>query len=56
LVRDDVQNMIVSRESARQIYGVVLNDRLEVDVETTRELRVQIRKQERETVNEPSVS
>jgi N-methylhydantoinase B len=56
LVRDDVQNRIVSRESARQIFGVVLNDRLEVDVEATRELRVQIRKQESETIDEPSVS
>ena len=40
LVRDDVLNELVSSEAAREDYGVVIDpDTLEVDGETTQELR-----------------
>lgn len=38
-VRDDVVDGYVSREAAERDYGVVLTDRLEIDVEATRRLR-----------------
>jgi N-methylhydantoinase B len=55
LVRNDVQNLIVSREAARQIYGVIFDEPLQVDLESTRQLRAQMRKQEREASREPSI-
>ncbi|MFQ5610553.1 MAG: hydantoinase B/oxoprolinase family protein [Anaerolineae bacterium] len=39
LVRQDVHNEFVSRESAQRDYGVVLTENLEVDQEATRKLR-----------------
>jgi N-methylhydantoinase B len=56
LVRNDVQNLIVSREAARLIYGVVIDEHLQVDIESTRQLRAQMRKQETKASREPSVS
>jgi hypothetical protein len=51
LVRNDVENSIVSRDAARQIYGVVFNEHdAQVDIEATRRLRAQMRKQEIEEV------
>jgi N-methylhydantoinase B len=47
LVRNDVENSIVSRDAARQIYGVVFNEHdAQVDIDATRRLRAQMRKQE----------
>jgi N-methylhydantoinase B/oxoprolinase/acetone carboxylase alpha subunit len=47
LVRNDVENSIVSRDGARQVYGVVFNDNgLQIDIEATHRLRAQMRKQE----------
>jgi N-methylhydantoinase B len=47
LVRNDVENSIVSRDAARRIYGVVINNNgLQVEFEATRRLRAQMRKQE----------
>jgi N-methylhydantoinase B/oxoprolinase/acetone carboxylase alpha subunit len=47
LVQNDVQNSIVSREAARRIYGVILNeDDLQVDLEATRRLRAEMKNQE----------
>ena len=51
LVRNDVENSIVSWDAARQIYGVVFNEHdAQVDIEATRRLRAQMRKQEIEEV------
>src|SRR6266850_558404 len=51
LVRNDVENSIISRDAARRIYGVVINDNgLQVEFEATRRLRAQMRKQEIEEV------
>ncbi len=47
LVRNDVLNGIVSREEAREIYGVVLDgDECEVDLAATRALRKSSREEE----------
>jgi N-methylhydantoinase B len=47
LVRKDVANSIVSLGTARDIYGVVLQERgLQLDVEATRQLRMKMRQQE----------
>lgn len=43
LVRADVANAIVSREAARDVYGVVFGRELELDQEATRELRAKMR-------------
>jgi N-methylhydantoinase B len=39
MVREDVRNDFVTRASAERDYGVVLTDKLEMDVEATRKLR-----------------
>ena len=47
LVRRDVINRIVSADAARQIYGVVLEDRqFELDLAATRQLRAAMRRDE----------
>ena len=47
LVRRDVINRIVSADAARQIYGVVLEDRqFELDLAATRQLRAAMRRHE----------
>ena len=46
LVRGDVANAIVSRDAARDVYGVVLGSDLAIDWEGTRELRQQMRRKE----------
>jgi N-methylhydantoinase B len=48
LVRTDVANLMVSRDAAGKIYGVVLNADLTVDSTATRELREQLRRGERD--------
>jgi N-methylhydantoinase B len=51
LVQKDVANSIVSLDAAREIYGVVLEERgLRVDLEATRQLRIKMRRQEIEGV------
>jgi N-methylhydantoinase B len=51
LVRSDVQNSMVSREAARQIYGVVFAEPdLQVDAAATSRLRAQMKKQEIEAL------
>jgi N-methylhydantoinase B len=47
LVRNDVQNFIVSRDAARNVYGVILDQELQVDFEATAELRTKMRREER---------
>jgi N-methylhydantoinase B len=47
LVRNDVQNFIVSRDAARSVYGVILDEELQVDFEATAELRAKRRREER---------
>ena len=42
LVRADVMEELVSREAAREKYGVVLRDDLTVDVEATKKQRRQV--------------
>ena len=39
LVADDLRNGFISKESAQEIYKVVVRDDLSVDVEGTRKLR-----------------
>jgi len=39
LVADDVRNGFISRESAREVYKVVVRDDLSVDLDGTKELR-----------------
>jgi len=47
LVRCDVMNVIVSAESARELYGVVLNGQeFELDLEATHQLRAEMRRKE----------
>jgi N-methylhydantoinase B len=47
LVRRDVLNQIVSRDAARQIYGVVLKDpEFELDLEATKQLRAAMKRNE----------
>jgi N-methylhydantoinase B len=38
-VVDDVREDVISREAARELYGVVLNDDLDLDLDATKELR-----------------
>jgi N-methylhydantoinase B len=45
-VRNDVQNWIVSREAARHVYGVVLDEELQADLEATADLRAKMRREE----------
>jgi len=46
LVAEDVRNMVISREIAQKVYGVVLNpDTLELDELATEEERQRIRKE-----------
>lgn len=42
LVAEDVQNEFVSKENAAELYGVILNDHLEVDEEKTKTKRAEI--------------
>jgi hypothetical protein len=44
LVRRDVANAIVSRDAAREVYGVVLGRELEVDQDATHERRGEMRR------------
>lgn len=56
LVRRDVANSIVSLNAAREIYGVVLCEAgLQLDLEATRQLRIEMRKREIEDGGESSV-
>jgi N-methylhydantoinase B len=55
LVCGDVASAIVSRDAARDIYGVVLGRDLEVDRDATRELRAALRRRETAIAGEPSV-
>jgi N-methylhydantoinase B len=48
LVRRDVANLMISREAAGKVYGVVLDADLTVDSTATRELREQLRRGERD--------
>ena len=44
LVREDVQNRLVSPSSSKEIYGVVLDSNLNVDIKRTEALRQDLRK------------
>jgi hypothetical protein len=51
LVRADVANAIVSRDAAREVYGVVFGRDLQVDRAATQQLREAMRQQKSQARN-----